>query len=136
MAVREGIIEVLDKAQDSTVHHPRLLKSLRALHDQTDLEEFLEAFVTPLCAALVVVKKEPVVERVLEFVAKFAASVAPLNPTLQDDGEERVGEVVCPLHIICVFHGMCHIESMNVQRTVMVRVGRVRVWARERVRER
>ena len=131
MAVREGIIEVLDKAQDSTVHHPRLLKSLRALHDQTDLEEFLEAFVTPLCAALVVVKKEPVVERVLEFVAKFAASVAPLDPTLQDDGEERVGEAVCPLHIAC-FTALSY--WMYIQRAVMVRVGRVRVWARERER--
>lgn len=95
MAVRETIIEALDKAQDSTVHHSRLLKSLRALHDQTGLEEFLEAFVTPLRVALVVVKKEPVVDRVLEFVAKFAVSVAPLGPTMQENREQEiVGEAI------------------------------------------
>ena len=92
MAVRGGIIEILDKAQTSIVHHAKLLKSLKVLHDETDLEEFLEAFVTPLRAALVVVRKEPAVERVLEFAARFAASVTPLDPEPDEDAiSERAG---------------------------------------------
>ena len=82
MALREGIIQVLDKAQTSTVHHAELLKTLRALHDKTELEEFLEAFVVPLCVA-----NEPAVERVLDFVARFAASVmAPLETPAEGEG--------------------------------------------------
>ena len=86
MALREGIIQLLDKAQTSTVHHAKLVKTLRGLHDQTELEEFLEAFVTPLRAALVIVRKEPAVERVLDFVARFAASVAPLETPAEGEG--------------------------------------------------
>ena len=87
--VQEDIIAVLDKAQTSTVTHAKLIKTLRPLHDQTDLYEFLEAFVTPLRAALVVVRKEPAVERVLDFAAKFAASVAPLESTAASGEEEE-----------------------------------------------
>ena len=36
------------------------------LHDQTDLEEFFEAFLASLRAALVIVRKEPAAERVLD----------------------------------------------------------------------
>lgn len=92
MALRNSIIEILDKAQTSTVHHPKLLKSLKSLHDETDLVQFFEAFIQPLCAALVIVRKEPAVERVLEFVAKFSASVAPLDAS-PGEYEEVVGEL-------------------------------------------
>ena len=88
MAVCDGIIETLDKAQNSAVHHSKLLKSLKTLHDATDLDGFFDAFVTPLCAALVIAKKAPVVERVLDFVAKFAASVAPLNLASEQEDED------------------------------------------------
>ena len=81
--------EVLDKAQTSTVHHAELVKTLRALHDQTDLEEFFEAFLASLRAALVIVRKEPAAERVLDFVARFAASVAP--------AEDKLVIIVLPL---------------------------------------
>ena len=87
--VQEGIIEILDKAQTSTVTHAKLIKSLRALHDKTELYDFLEAFVTPLRAALVVVRKEPAVERVLDFSAKFSASVAPLESSTAEEKEEE-----------------------------------------------
>ena len=38
---QEDIIVALDKAQTSTVTHAKFIKTLRALHDQTDLHEFL-----------------------------------------------------------------------------------------------
>ena len=91
-ALRSSIIECFDKAQTSTVHHPKQLKSLASLHDEADLAPFFEAFVDPLCAALVVGRKEPAVERALDFVAKFAACVAPLDSAPASDGEEVVGE--------------------------------------------
>ena len=76
---------MLDKAQTSTVHHAELVKTLRALHDKTELEEFLEAFVAPLCGAIV--PNGPAVERVLDFVARFAASVmAPLETPAEGEG--------------------------------------------------
>ena len=91
--VQEDIIVALDKAQTSTVTHAKLIKTLRALHDQTDLYEFFQAFLTPLRAALVVVRKEPAVERVLDFAAKFAASMAPLESTAASgEEEEAAGE--------------------------------------------
>ena len=91
-SLRSSIIECFDKAQTSTVHHPKLLKSLAGLHGEADLARFFEAFIDPLCAALVVGRKEPAVERALDFVAKFAACVAPLDSVPGSDGEEVVGE--------------------------------------------
>ena len=91
-ALRSSIIECFDKAQTSTVHHPKLLKSLAGLHEEADLDRFFAAVVDPLCAALVVGRKEPAVERALDFVAKFAACVAPLDSAPGSDGEEVVGE--------------------------------------------
>ena len=91
--VQEGVIVVLDKAQTSTATHARLLKTLRELHDRTDLHQFLEVFATPLRAALVVARKEPAVERVLDFAAKFAASVAPLETTAAGEEAGDGGEL-------------------------------------------
>lgn len=92
MALQTSIIEILEKAQASTVHHPKLLKSLKSLHDETDLVEFFEAFIQPLGAALVIVKKLPAVERVLEFVAKFSASTAPLHSSPREDEESELSD--------------------------------------------
>ena len=44
-------------AQTSILHHPKLLKSLKTLHDENELEEFLEAFISPFRATLLIVKK-------------------------------------------------------------------------------
>ena len=62
--LKSEIIQILDKAQTSILHHPKLLKSLKTLHDENEREEFLEAFISPFRAALLIVKKAPAVERV------------------------------------------------------------------------
>ena len=85
--VEESIVEVPDKAQTSEVTHIELIKSLKVLHDKTELYDFFEAFVNPLRVALV--RKEPAVGRVLDFATKFAAYVAPLK---QSSAAERVTE--------------------------------------------
>ena len=99
----DKIVAVLDKAQRSAVRHPKLLESLKELHDATEVVAFFEAFMQPLCAALVVYKREPAAERVMEFVAKFAASVAPLElaPSPAPCDEEIVGKTGHSLSLYC-----------------------------------
>ena len=116
MALVDSITEALDKAQSSVVHHPKLIKSLKTLHDQSVLVEFFEAFVQPLMAALVIFKKEPVVERVLEFVAKFSASVTPLDPAPGGD-EELIGEGRA-LHAVYV----CSVDTSTVPSRALCRL--------------
>ena len=90
MTLRDKIIETLDKAQCTVMHHPKLLKSMKALHDAAETMAFFEAFIHPLTAALVVFKREPAVERVMEFVAKLAAA------TLELEEEEVIGKLNSP----------------------------------------
>ncbi len=72
----DEIVKILAEAQSSIQCHQRLLKNLQALHDQhsDELEEFFDAYFKPLSNALVVFKREPSVQRVIEFTAKFAIS--------------------------------------------------------------
>ena len=78
MPLREDIIQVLTDSQSSLHNHQKLLKKLKALYDQCqDAESFFETFFVPFTNALVVYKREPVVERVIDFVAKFAVATAP-----------------------------------------------------------
>ena len=77
MTLSESIIQVLSEAQSSLHHHQRLLKTLKALQDKHEVVEFFQAFFQPFSNVLVIYKREPVAERVIDFVAKYAASVAP-----------------------------------------------------------
>lgn len=88
-SVRSEIVAILDKAQTSNVHHAKLMKTLQILHDKTELGLFVDELLAPLRAALVVIRKEPTVDRVLDFVAKFAASVAPLEEKSEEEVEEE-----------------------------------------------
>lgn len=78
MPVKEGIIQILNDSQSSLHNHQKLLRKLKALYEQHQNEEdFFETFFLPFTNALVVYKREPAVERVIDFVAKFAVSAAP-----------------------------------------------------------
>lgn len=88
MSLQEGIIRVLTDAQSNLHHHQKLLKSLRSLHDKHDVEEFFSTFFPPFSNVLLVYKKEPAAERVINFVAQFAALVAPKAP-------ERKRNILC-----------------------------------------
>lgn len=78
MPLKESIIEVLSDSQSSLHNHQKLVKKLKAVHDKCgDLEEFFQTFFPPFTNALVVYKREPAVERVVDFVAKFAVATAP-----------------------------------------------------------
>ena len=78
MSLKENIIQVLSDSQSSLHNHQKLLKKLKAQYDKhQDPENFFETFFLPFVNALVVYKREPAVERVVDFVAKFAVSTAP-----------------------------------------------------------
>lgn len=78
----EEIIQVLTESQNSLHNHPRLLKSLNSLCDKhlqkgESLDTFLEIFFTPFSNVLLVYKREPAAQRVIDFTTKFAVSTAP-----------------------------------------------------------
>ena len=78
MPLKESIIEVLNDSQSSLHNHQKLVKKLKAVLDQCDdLDQFFQTFFPPFTNALVVYKREPAVERVVDFVAKFAVATAP-----------------------------------------------------------
>ena len=77
MTLSESIIQVLSEAQSSLHHHHRLLKTLKVQQDRHGVAELFQAFFQLFSNVLVVYKREPAVERVIDFVAKYAVSVAP-----------------------------------------------------------
>ena len=86
MAVKEGIIQILNDSQSSLHNHQKLLRKLKAFYEQhQNVEDFFETFFLPFTNALVVYKREPAVERVIDFIAKFAISTAPTGTCLSID---------------------------------------------------
>ena len=61
---------------------------------QTDLESFWEDFLHHMKYSLVIFKREPAVERTLDFVAKFATSLEALQreEKKKSNGEETAEE--------------------------------------------
>ena len=60
---------------------------------QSHLEEFWEEFVQHLRYSMVIFKREPAVERTIEFVCKFAASLH-IKDEQKNEGGENEGEEV------------------------------------------
>ena len=78
MSLKEDIIQILNDSQSNLHNHQRLIKKLKSLYDQCqDAESFFEAFFLPFANALIVYKREPTVERAIDFVAKFSVTTAP-----------------------------------------------------------
>lgn len=77
MPLIEGLIQILNDSQSSLHNHQKLLKKLKALYEQhQNVEDFFETFFVPFTNALLVYKREATVERVIDFVARFAISTA------------------------------------------------------------
>ena len=96
MVLRQDIGHVLDEAQSSLHGHQKLLRTLEVVLGRHQLEEFFEAFFELLKRALVVYKREPAVERVVDFVAKFAVATAP-----KCNEDEGVCVCVCS-SVVCI----------------------------------
>ena len=86
MGLTEDIIAVLDEIQNGLYKYQKSLKSMRTLHDQHGFDAFFQAFFTPFANVLLVYKREPAVERVVDFVCKFAIAVG--TKTEDNDADE------------------------------------------------
>ncbi|XP_033122987.1 condensin complex subunit 3-like isoform X2 [Anneissia japonica] len=76
--------EVFEECQKGVQSHNKLIKALKTTYEKTtDKEAFREEFISFLKHAMIVFKKEPVVERTLEFAAKFAVSF------VEEDSQEE-----------------------------------------------
>nr|XP_006813156.1 PREDICTED: condensin complex subunit 3-like [Saccoglossus kowalevskii] len=89
--------EVFEECQKGNYHHSKLLKRCRQIYDETDdKSDFNKEFIHYLKYAIIVMKREPAVERMLDFAAKFAVSFADESPESsrnestisQDEGNE------------------------------------------------
>jgi len=73
--LRDEIIAVFSDAQVGVHHHQKLRKSLKKVYDEGKTEsEFLEVFVDLLKHAFVVFKREPAVDRLINFAGYFVAN--------------------------------------------------------------
>ena len=87
--LKQTIIKTLDDAQNGLLQHQKLLATLKQLYDHQDTEKFFEAFFTPFSNALLVFKREPAVERIVEFVSRFTALVSPKQNSENEEEEEE-----------------------------------------------
>ncbi|KAL5022801.1 hypothetical protein ScPMuIL_001956 [Solemya velum] len=67
--------EVFVQSQTGMQCHPKLLKAIQNIYDAMEFEEFWAEFVHYLKYPMIVFKREPAVERNLDFVSKFIVSV-------------------------------------------------------------
>ena len=86
MKLRQDIIEVLSQAQNG-LKQKKLLKTLHELADKAnDLRVFFNTFYVIFSNTLLVFKREPAAERLVEFVAKFSLScLAERNEEEEDE---------------------------------------------------
>lgn len=68
----DSVRSIFEEAQRGFQHHRKLLTELKKLHDKSSEDEFQESFLWHLKHAMVVFNREPAVERVIEFAAKYA----------------------------------------------------------------
>ena len=76
MSLTEGIITILDEIQNGLYKYQKSLKSMRTLYDQHGLDACFQAFFAPFSNVLLVYKREPAVDRVVDFACKFAIAVS------------------------------------------------------------
>nr|XP_034967949.1 condensin complex subunit 3 [Zootoca vivipara] len=83
-----NIKETFEKAQKAHQNHAKLVASLKHMYNESqDKISFHEEFVHYLKFALIVYKREPTVEQVINFVAKFVVSF--YEPEKDDTEEEE-----------------------------------------------
>ncbi|XP_033016064.1 condensin complex subunit 3 isoform X2 [Lacerta agilis] len=88
MKGKNNIKEIFEKAQKAHQNHAKLVASLKHMYNELqDKISFHEEFVHYLKFALIVYKREPAVEQVINFVAKFVVSF--YEPEKDDTEEEE-----------------------------------------------
>ena len=104
------ILRHLTEAQNGLHLHQKLIKSLTNLlvaeedassSSSPRVKQFFKAFLPMLQNCLLVLKREPAAERIIEFVAKFSVSVAMKKPARSEDDsssdeeEDELDETLC-----------------------------------------
>ena len=79
----DSVRSVFEEAQRGFQHHKKLFTELKKLHDKSSQDEFKESFLWHLKHAMVVFNREPAVERVIEFVAKYVTLTDHRTPQVQ-----------------------------------------------------
>lgn len=72
----DSVFVAFDECQRSFAVHAHWISSLRALYMKDHLA-FIEAFVSAVNRVLLIFKREPSVERLVEFISHFATDPAP-----------------------------------------------------------
>ncbi|XP_053406509.1 condensin complex subunit 3-like [Mercenaria mercenaria] len=85
MGDRASVKDVFVQCQTGLQGHGKLMKTLHKIYDKTGFEAFWSEFQHYLKYAMIVFKREPAVERMIDFVAKFA-------PTLCKKVSEKGGD--------------------------------------------
>ncbi|XP_063777512.1 condensin complex subunit 3 [Pseudophryne corroboree] len=84
------IKEVFDLSQKPHQNHAKLVSALRVTYDKIeDKSIFLEEFIHYLKYPLIIYRREPAVERVMDFVAKFVASFHNSDSEEEDEMDEE-----------------------------------------------
>ncbi|KFO94700.1 Condensin complex subunit 3, partial [Buceros rhinoceros silvestris] len=84
------IKEAFQLAQKPHQNHAKLVVGLKSTYNQLkDKEDFHEKFIHFLKYAMIIYKREPAVEQVISFVAKFVTSFCQME---NEDGSEEGGE--------------------------------------------
>ncbi|OCT99386.1 hypothetical protein XELAEV_18005164mg [Xenopus laevis] len=108
--VKEGkameIKEAFDLSQKAHQNHAKLVSSLRAAYNKTeDKSIFLEEFIHFLKFPLIVYRREPAVERVMDFVAKFVTSFHNSGGEDEEEADEENSPVNCLFNFLLQSHG-------------------------------
>ena len=77
--LRNRVIDILTTAQGGQHHHRKLIKTFQSIlkQDVSSVREFFESFYPPFSNVLLVQKREPAAERLIDFVAKLAVALTP-----------------------------------------------------------
>uniref|UniRef100_A0A8C5LLY6 Non-SMC condensin I complex subunit G n=1 Tax=Leptobrachium leishanense TaxID=445787 RepID=A0A8C5LLY6_9ANUR len=121
------IKEAFDLAQKPHQNHAKLVSSLRATYDKMeDKSIFLEEFIHYIKYPLIVYRREPSVERVMDFVAKFVTSFH--KPESEDDDYDEMDEENSPVNFLFTFLLQSHTaNSMAVRFRVCQLVNKLLV---------
>lgn len=118
--LQSKIIHNLNEAQNGLHHHHKLIKTLKEVLEQEapSVKDFFDVFFPPLRNVLVVLKREPAAERLVEFVAKFAITVAPKKPRIEgaessSEEEEEEDEMNCQQNLLHLLMSnlVCYLEA-------------------------
>ncbi|XP_010158915.1 PREDICTED: condensin complex subunit 3 [Eurypyga helias] len=112
MGTKKGLLQIkeaLQLAQKPHQNHAKLLVALKSTYNQLEnKEDFHEKFIHFLKYAMIIYRREPAVEHVIDFVAKFVTSFFEME---KDSGNNWEGEDNLLLN--CVFNFLLQSHNAN-----------------------